>query len=106
MAMVHHGLRDSNGLFDSLFNTYVTSHEPTNMRDLWITYINFRAQRIANRHLSYVNNRLHELQSSWNNVLAQNPSQEDQLIAQGVLADIEDLRRQTPELIFKRDKFT
>lgn len=76
-------------------------------RALWVIYINARAQQIENSHRAYVANRIASLRAGWNNLLAQNPSPAERVMAGAALDNIGKLEQELKDgVYFKRDQFT
>ncbi len=107
---IHNGVRDDFSEFDEIFNDFIVpalGYGRTNTRDLWTFFINALAQRMANVHQIYVNGRLDQLETGWNDVLDNNPTLEEEALATEALHEISLLRQQVPNLIvFNRANLT
>jgi hypothetical protein len=96
---IHGGFRASTETFDAI-NNIINPSQATNLEGLWVTFINFWAQRMANRYRNYVNLRITQLLTPWTAMLNANPTPQQHAIATDAIADINLLAAQVPNLVF------
>lgn len=101
LGRIHNGLHTRLNYFDRNFAALVVpSQEPTNLEGLWVTFINFWAQRMVNSYRNYANNRLDILAAPWRRILAGNYPQAMRDVASENLESIDEVAGQIPNLVF------
>jgi hypothetical protein len=109
LNIIHDAIKAASETFDTLFNEYEQPNIPgqasTNLQGIWVNFINQYTSRMANYHRNYANARLDQLIAGWNNLLAQNPTQQQQQIANEAIKEINNLKSQVAALLFDRANF-